>query len=81
MGCADIEGMSEKLGRTERSGLLIGKVALVGRSHNGCCGKPQGCTNMNPGCAYLQHPYKRWARGEISLADLTEKTVSVCGKS
>jgi hypothetical protein len=36
--------------------------------------EPQGCTNANPGCAYLQHPYKRWARGEVTLAELNERT-------
>lgn len=49
--------------------LLIGKAALADRGYN-CCGKPQGCTNMNPGCAYLQHPYKRWVRGEIPLTEV-----------
>ena len=38
-----------------------------------CCGKPQGCTNMNPGCAYLQHPYKKWVRGEITLEELNKR--------
>ena len=45
----------------------FGKRALAG--HN-CCGKPQGCTNMNDGCAYLKHPYKRFVRGEITLVEL-----------
>lgn len=38
-----------------------------------CCGKPKGCTNMNAGCAYLEHPYKRWVRGEITLSELNER--------
>jgi hypothetical protein len=38
-----------------------------------CCGKPKGCTNMNPGCAHLQHPYKQWVRGEITLVELNAK--------
>jgi hypothetical protein len=33
-----------------------------------CCGKPKGCTNMNPGCAHLNHPYKQWVR-EHTLED------------
>lgn len=52
--------------------LLIGKQALADRGYN-CCGKPKGCTNMNPGCAYLQHPYKSWVRGEITLTELQER--------
>lgn len=47
----------------------FGLRALNARGYN-CCGKPQGCTNQNPGCAYLRHPYKRWVRGEITLAEL-----------
>jgi hypothetical protein len=38
-----------------------------------CCGKPKGCTNMNPGCAHLNHPYKRFIRGEITLVELNAK--------
>ena len=38
-----------------------------------CCGKPKGCTNMNPDCAHLQHPYKQWVRGEITLVELNAK--------
>lgn len=49
----------------------IGRPELDNRGYN-CCGKPHGCTNLNPACAYLQHPYKRWVRGEITLAELTE---------
>lgn len=41
-----------------------------------CCGKPVGCTNQNPGCVYLSHPYKRWVRGEITLDELRAR---VCG--
>lgn len=31
-----------------------------------CCGKPQGCTNINPECAFLQHPYKKWVREQLA---------------
>lgn len=44
--------------------LLLCTKVLNDRGFN-CCGKPQGCTNMNPGCAYLQHPFKKWVR-EVS---------------
>lgn len=53
--------------------LQIGKPALSKHGYN-CCGKPKGCTNMNPGCAHLNHPYKRWVRGEITFDDLNAST-------
>lgn len=37
---------------TQRDASYIGRPELAARGHN-CCGKPQGCTNLNPGCAYL----------------------------
>ena len=55
------------------SDFTFGKRKLNELGHN-CCGKPQGCTNMNPGCAYLQHPYKQFVRGEITLVELNART-------
>jgi hypothetical protein len=52
---------------------FIGRPALTARGYD-CCGKPQGCTNQNPRCAYLQHPFKRFVRGEITLDELNAKT-------
>lgn len=43
----------------------MGKPVLSKPGYD-CCGKPQGCSNMNPGCAYLEHPYKRWAREQMA---------------
>lgn len=65
--CSD----NSSLKRTQRESvaLYLGKPALNERGYN-CCGKPRGCTNMNAGCAYLQHPYKRWVRGEIALEEV-----------
>ena len=54
---------------TEERPFVFGNPKLNQLGHN-CCGKPQGCTNQNPGCAYLQHPYKRWIRGEIPLEEV-----------
>jgi len=58
---------------------MIGNPALNARGFN-CCGKPQGCTNQNPGCAYLRHPYKRWVRGEITLVQLRALTLPASGQ-
>lgn len=51
----------------------MGKPKVNAIPGSNCCGKPQGCTNMNPGCAYLQHPYKKWVRGEITLEELNKR--------
>lgn len=45
----------------------MGDTAFESDPARDCCGKPQGCTNESPECRYRQHPYKRWARGEIAL--------------
>lgn len=39
----------------------FGKRVLVERGIN-CCGKPQGCTRMEDGCVYLEHPFKKALR-------------------
>lgn len=65
--------------------MSIGKPKLNERGFD-CCGKPQGCTNMNAGCAYLNHPYKRMIRKMLGEAqecgcpqcDPSTRVVSEC---
>lgn len=49
--------------------LTMCKPSLVARGYD-CCGKPKGCTNTNERCAYLNHPYKLWVRGEITKEEM-----------
>ena len=64
------------LGLTTDEEFQMGKPKVNAIPGSNCCGKPKGCTNQNPGCAYLQHPYKKWLRGEITLIEMNEKLAS-----
>jgi hypothetical protein len=36
-----------------------------------CCGKPHGCSIPGDRCLYFDHPWKRMARGEITMEECT----------
>ena len=51
-------------------GFQFGRITNSGT----CCFKPHGCSIPGGGCIYMQHPWKRLARGEITRAEYDRLT-------